>query len=540
MEWSTDGEADTPDHTGCWITSLLAVAFYGAAETVPGAVLAQERAAASARWLATEISGMDASGTGPALLLETEAQRHGANAWLVTDQGAVLAGPNDGPAPESSWPWVAMAEAEAGEGRIVRVSMPLFGAVDGLWQRLLAALALAAAATGSTLFRQQQSLAANGRQRQQFEDLIATIPFGVACWSPAGTMVACNEQYRARLNIDAHEARPGRSYHAAIREQLQGGYVRVVKVEGSNRLLELHREDGSCLLIDERPLCHGGFVSLVTDITENKRTDLLLRSIQQEQRVLARRYHEEKLRAEAASRSKTNFLAHLSHDIRTPLNHIIGFADLIRHQAYGPLGNSRYLGYVDNIKSSGERMLASFATILDLAELESGQKPLRQEPVDVDALVSQTVERYRAQIDRAGLTLVLGEPVRTTLVGDRFCLQRMLGNIIDNAIRFTPSGGRVTVAAFAAADGIVLEVSDTGIGMSEERLSSLSQPFVYGDAAFTRQNGSAGLGIAIARTIAELTGGRLAVDSSPSLGTTVAISLPLPVADAEQPGQAAE
>jgi two-component system cell cycle sensor histidine kinase PleC len=113
------------------------------------------------------------------------------------------------------------------------------------------------------------------------------------------------------------------------------------------------------------------------------------------------------------------------------------------------------------------------------------------------------------------------------LAGDRFSLERMLGNLIDNAIQFTPAGGRVTIAAHAASDGVVLEVSDTGIGMPPERLSSLSQPFAYGDAALTRDREGAGLGLAIARTIAELSGGRLAIDSRPGLGTTVAVSLPL-------------
>src|SRR5690606_21710374 len=89
------------------------------------------------------------------------------------------------------------------------------------------------------------------------------------------------------------------------------------------------------------------------------------------------------------------------------------------------------------------------------------------------------------------------------------------------------AGGRVTLAAFAAHDGVVIEVTDTGIGMSEARLASLSQPFALGDAAFTREGVGSGLGIAISRAIAEQSGGQLAIDSSPALGTTVAISLPL-------------
>jgi signal transduction histidine kinase len=253
----------------------------------------------------------------------------------------------------------------------------------------------------------------------------------------------------------------------------------------------------------------------------------MLTSIREEQRVLARRYHEEKLRAEAASRSKTSFLAHLSHDIRTPLNHIIGFAELMRHETYGPLGDTRYLDYVDTIRNSGERLLSFFGSILDLAELEGGRRVLEEADLGVDDLLVATSRRFSAQAQRARVTLALGTPCGAHLCGDRFSLERMLGNLVDNAIRFTPAGGRVSIAAHAALDGVVLEISDTGIGMAPEKMSALSQPFAFGDATLTKDREGAGLGLAIARTIVELSGGHLAIDSRPGLGTTVAVSLPL-------------
>jgi signal transduction histidine kinase len=258
----------------------------------------------------------------------------------------------------------------------------------------------------------------------------------------------------------------------------------------------------------------------------------VLSTIREQQRVLARRYHEEKLRAEAASRSKTSFLAHLSHDIRTPLNHIIGFAELMRHQTYGPLGDPRYVAYVESISLSGDRLLSFFASILDLAELEGGRRTLQSNALQVDDLLSMVTRRFSSQAQRAHLTLALGAPCGASLIGDRFSLERMLGNLVDNAIRFTPAGGKVSIASYAAADGVVLEVSDTGIGMGPERLATLSQPFAFGDAALTKDREGTGLGLAIARTIAELSGGRLAIDSRPGLGTTVAVSLPL--RDAEE------
>lgn len=394
--------------------------------------------------------------------------------------------------------------------------------VAGLFEHGGAALVLALAAV-LIAWRLTRALPAAGAW--QAHDLIATIPFGVALWTNGGELVACNAHYLDRIN-EGGMRHAARKYTDAVARLTRGGYIRLVADGEQNRVLELHREDGACLLIDERPLAGGGFVTLVTDITERKKTDLLLSAIQEEQRLLARRYHEEKLKAEAASRAKTSFLAHLSHDIRTPLNHIIGFAELIRQQTYGPLGDARYLSYVEMVKSSGEKLLSSFASILELAEFESGNRPLKQEPLAVDDLLLGVTRRFSAQAGRAGLALSLGAPCGARMLADRLCLERMIGNLVENAIRFTPSGGRVSLAAYAAHDGVVLEVSDTGIGMTDEQLQRLSQPFVFGDAAFTREHDGAGLGIAIARAIAELSGGRLAIDSSTAVGTTVAISLP--------------
>ena len=366
--------------------------------------------------------------------------------------------------------------------------------------------------------------------------LIETMPFGVACWNAEARLVASNARFADRLGV-APGALPVRAaYHEVVKTLSMGGYMESVREDTQNRLLELHREDGSTLLIEERPLATSGFVTLVMDITESRRTTQLLTSIREEQRLLARRYHEEKLRAEAASRSKTSFLAHLSHDIRTPLNHIIGFTDMLRQQPFGPLGDARYLNYVEAVKGSGERLLSFFASILELAELEGGRREMKRDTFSADELMIGVLRRFSSQAQRAGLTLGLGGACEAMLSADRFAIERMVSNLVENALRFTPRGGRVTLAAYAAEDGVVIEITDTGIGMSHERLETLSQPFAFGDAALTRDREGAGLGIAISRAIAELSGGHLAIDSRQGLGTTVAVSLPLMT---EQEAQAA-
>lgn len=417
-------------------------------------------------------------------------------------------------------PGLLTESVPAGPHGTIGLEIEHTAALSGVSGRGALAFALAGVLTLASARRRKGMPAPE--ERDSYDQLAAAIPMGLACWTGSGQLIVCNEQYRERLDLD--DARL--TYHQAVSQLIAGGYMKLVRENDSLRQLELHRQDGTCLQIDERPLGDGAFMTLVSDVTETRRTDAMLQTIREEQRQLARRYHEEKLKAEAASRAKTNFLAHLSHDIRTPLNHIIGFAELMQHQTYGPLGDKRYAEYVETIKSSGEHLLASFAAILDLAELEGGRKALRQDPVLLDEVLKSVVERFKGQAQRAGITLLVGRETGAVLRGDRLGLMRMIGNVMDNALRFTQAGGQVTLASFVADDGVVIEVSDTGIGMDEDRLASLSQPFALGDASFTRDGFGPGLGISIARAIAEQSGGNLAIDSSPMIGTTVAISLP--------------
>lgn len=414
----------------------------------------------------------------------------------------------------------------AGSHGLLSVEAEHASAVSGIAGRAGAAFALAGLFTALTMRRRRDADMPDPIQRHNYQTLASAIPMGVACWTSAGEMIVCNDSYKARLRLDGGRV----SYSEALVRLIAGGYMKMVREDENTRLIELHQKDGACLLIDERPMPDGGLMTMVSDVTERKRTDLLLTTIREEQRQLARRYHEEKIKAEAANRAKTNFLAHLSHDIRTPLNHIIGFAELMGHQTYGALGDPRYVDYVQSIKISGEHLLNSFAAILDLAELENGQKVLRTDPVPVDEVIDSVERRFRGQVKRAGLKLSVSADCGAVLRGDRLALVRMVSNIVENAIRFTPAGGSLTLATFAAEDGVVIEVSDTGVGMDQDRLSSLSHPFALGDASFARDGIGPGLGVSISRAIAELSGGHLVIDSTPSIGTTVAISLPLEAA----------
>lgn len=504
----------TPITVAVALTAIVAATFFVIYDTARTFEDARRELSIVGHVLASEIAGMTPEAANAALEASSRRFDGLANASFLTSPS--VSGPTRQFIP-------------AGPHGILSLETEQRRAWMGIGQRGAAAFALAGLLALLATRRRRDDMP-DMVQRHNYSTLAAAIPMGVACWTKGGQLIVCNEQYRSRLDLTNLST----TYQEAVKRLTMGGYIKLVNEDDGNKVLELHREDGSCLLIDERPLGDGAIMTLISDVTEAKRTDTMLHAIRQEQRLLARRYHEEKLKAEAASRSKTNFLAHLSHDIRTPLNHIIGFAELMRHQTYGPLGDARYCDYVQSIKTSGEHLLASFATILDLAELESGQKPLRADPVDIDGLLDSVIQRFRTQASRAGVLFVLGEPSRAVVRGDQLGLSRMVANIVENALRFTPSGGRVTLNAYAARDGVVVEITDTGLGMSEDRLATLSQPFALGDSTFTREGVGPGLGISIARAIAELSGGNLAIDSSPSLGTTVAISLPLAAMDQVQ------
>ncbi len=235
---------------------------------------------------------------------------------------------------------------------------------------------------------------------------------------------------------------------------------------------------------------------------------------------MANELQTQRLRGDAASRSKSLFLSQLSHSLRTPLNHIIGFADLLHHQSFGPIGDARYLSYAANIKQSGQALLDKLASMLELAEFDAGQRVLNREPIRLGELFDWTEMRYLEQARRAGIEIALERSDDIIVLGDRLGLRRLIGSIIDNSLKFTPSGGSITIAAWHSSDGVVLEFTDTGIGIHSDTLTVLN-------TSFALSNDRRGNGIAIARAIAELSGGQLQINSSPGIGTTVAVVLPI-------------
>ncbi|MCP5433658.1 MAG: sensor histidine kinase [Alphaproteobacteria bacterium] len=247
---------------------------------------------------------------------------------------------------------------------------------------------------------------------------------------------------------------------------------------------------------------------------------------------LRARLEEEQLRADAASQVKAEFLAHMSHELRTPLNAIIGFSELMTQELFGPLGHSKYAEYADDIRASGERLLEMINRILEFATLETGRTPLDRVPVDVEELIGEFLEMVRIRIAEAGLSLRTRISPMPRLRADPRALTQVLLHLVSNAIRFTPRGGTVTIAAKTTLDGLVVTVADTGIGISPADLARIGRPFEQVGPRNEVERKGVGLGLALSRLLVEAHGGRLEIKSRPGAGTRVSVFLPRAAAQA--------
>jgi two-component system cell cycle sensor histidine kinase PleC len=246
---------------------------------------------------------------------------------------------------------------------------------------------------------------------------------------------------------------------------------------------------------------------------------------------LARKYEEEKTRAEEASRAKSAFLANMSHELRTPLNAINGFSELMVSEIFGPLGDKHYSEYAKDILASGQLLLDLINDILDMAKIEAGKITLTPAPLSPKDAVEGAVRLMRGRAEQKGLSLVVDGADAPDIEADHRAVKQMLLNLLSNAIKFTEDGGVIVrirpSLSHGQVDGVNIAVVDTGPGIPREHLPRLGRAFEQVDMRLSRKNGGTGLGLALTKSLAEMHGGHLAIDSELGKGTIVNLFMPL-------------
>ena len=237
--------------------------------------------------------------------------------------------------------------------------------------------------------------------------------------------------------------------------------------------------------------------------------------------------------AEAASRTKSEFLANMSHEIRTPLTAILGYTDLLREGDGTSLSLEQRRGTLDTISRAGEHLLSVINDILDLSKIEAGKVTLENIETNLPQVLNEVQSLLLARAAEKDLELrcVLETPIPTLIRSDPTRLRQIITNLVGNAIKFTGQGGvtvRVSVLNERIAPRAIIDVIDTGDGMTEEQQSRLFRPFTQADASTTRKFGGTGLGLTISRRFANLMGGDISIQATaPGKGSTFRIELPL-------------
>ncbi len=363
------------------------------------------------------------------------------------------------------------------------------------------------------------------RRADELAFMLSNIRHGVVLWGSDARLVASNAVAADLLELPPGLLTPGLALDDLLETMFRRGQFgegesaekRLRTLRSLDRSVPIGRQSttmsGRVLDLRSDPTPDGGFVSTITDVTEARAAQDELRRAKEA--------------AEAANLAKSRFLATMSHELRTPLNAVIGFSDALLHEAINPTG-ARVAEFANQINDAGRHLLGLINSILDVARIESGRFDLASDRVDIARLVRHCVRQSDAAAQAAEITLSADVPDDLPrLAADERRLQQALNHLLSNAVKFTEPGGAVSVGASLEADGrLLLSVADTGIGIPEEDIERVFQPFTQLDGTLARRFQGAGLGLYVSRALIAGHGGELSLRSRPGVGTTAEIRLP--------------
>ena len=334
--------------------------------------------------------------------------------------------------------------------------------------------------------------------------VIGAIDVGLIVLGPDSRLVLANP-WVCKLAPDLADATAKGTTEASAAKSLFG--------EANDRLADRdHRLADRWIRTRRRETPDGGVIVVLTDITSEKHAEDLL--------VDARDS------ALLADRAKSEFLANMTHELRTPLNAVIGFAEVLRDELYGPLGNPQYHDFVADIYDSGRHLLAVIDDILDLSKIEVGRRELRLQPMDVARTIDSAVRMLVHRAEAGGVSIESDcEENLPLLNGEERGVKQIILNLLTNSVKFTPRDGKVFISA-ALREGLDITVSDTGVGIAPEDQERVFTPFVQLDAGGLQRYEGAGLGLALVKSLSEMHRATVTIDSAVGKGTRIAVHFP--------------
>jgi signal transduction histidine kinase len=374
-----------------------------------------------------------------------------------------------------------------------------------------------------------------------FEDFFATIDVGasgnIELWRTDGTLLAATGKIKTVVGEVNTEAMERLKDIEPLNEDARGliyavsdGYSRKVQsatvMPGGAMALTVMLEGSDYLESwrDSRNRVGLGIVVLLIAMaltsafifTQLKRSELNEMELRQA-----------KASAEDANEAKSRFLAHMSHEFRTPLNAIMGFSEIIKNKVLGEGVSPVYVSYADHIHKSGEHLLNIVNDILDMAKIESGIQPLQADKISLVAVTETAVAFVDRLAGERGLRISVNVPVNLPqVVADERYLRQVLINLLTNAVKFSTPGLDVVIEARQHALGLDILVRDHGPGIDDAIMRRIGEPFLQGNPSITRIGQGAGLGLSICKQYMEMLGGELLISSEPNRGTTAAVRFP--------------
>lgn len=382
----------------------------------------------------------------------------------------------------------------------------------------------------------------------RIQEALENISESFVLWDNQDRLVISNSKYREYIGLTSAIVLPGTPRDFIEKEAFYPIMHSHSLEINDNYSYERELPNGTWLKISERKTREGGRISIGTDISELKIKNQeleqkhcqIISSLQQVKKAHAtaaafnknlqqekERAEHEKERAEKANMAKSNFLANMSHELRTPLNAILGFSEIIQQEMFGPIGSRRYKEYINDIHKSGSHLLHLINDILDMSKIEAGSFKIHKEKNNIIPLIQESLRLVMPLVDKKKIQLTTDfEKVPPAMI-DRRAIRQICLNLLSNAVKFTPENGRIEISAQKEKDYILLKVKDTGVGIPQSALNKIGLPFEQVENHTSKNYEGSGLGLAISRSLIELHGGKIKIQSREKVGTTISLYIPI-------------